>query len=145
MWKLLIANFSRYIQLTNEEIGIVKSFFTPKKFRKRHYILQEGDISRYENFIISGLTRTYEIDEKGVEHVVQFGVEDWWVGDLYSFLTESPSKYNIDCLEETEVLRISKANQDLLYQQVPRLERFFRIVIQNAYIASTSRISSTLS
>ena len=68
--------------------------------RKKQYILQEGDVSRYENFIVKGVTRTYEVDDKGQEHVVQFGMEDWWVGDLYSFLSETPSTYNIDCLED---------------------------------------------
>ena len=145
MWDLLIGNFSRHIQLTEEEINVIQSLFRHKKFRKRQFILQESDISRYESFVIRGLTRTYELDNKGTEHVVQFGVEDWWVGDLFSFLTETPSTYQIDCLEDTEVLQISKADQDLLYRQVPKMERFFRILIQNAYIASIHRIASSLS
>lgn len=144
MWNLLFKNFSRYVSLTDEEKEIIKSLFHHRKYRKRQFILQEGDVSRYDNFIIAGLTRTYEIDDKGQEHVLQFGMEDWWVGDMYSFLTDTPSTCNIDCLEDTEVLRISKPDEDLLYQKVPKLERFFRILIQNAYIASMNRISSSL-
>jgi len=144
MWDRLLNNLGKYNTLTQGEGEIIKSLFTYKKFRKRQYILQEGEIARHETFIRSGLTRTYEVDEKGQEHVVQFGPEDWWIGDLYSFLSETPGKYNIDCLEDTEVLQITKPNLELLYQQVPKMERHFRIIIQNAYIASTKRVASSL-
>ena len=144
MWEPLIANLSRFVTLTDDVKQIITSMFTFRKFRKRQYILQEGDVTRYETFILKGVTRTYEVDDKGQEHVVQFGLEDWWVGDLYSFLTETPTTYNIDCLEDTEVLQINKQNLEALYARVPKMERHFRIVIQNAYIASTRRVSSTL-
>lgn len=144
MHDALIKSLSKYVTLTAEEGEIVSRLFTAKKFRRRQYILQEGNVARFETFIVSGTTRTYEVDEKGQEHVVQFGLEDWWVGDLYSFLTETPSTYNIDCLDDTEVLQITKANLETLYESVPKLERHFRIMIQNAFIAATARVSSSL-
>ena len=144
MWSSLIQNLSRFVVLTNDDVEIIQSLFSPKKFRKHQYILQEGDISRWETYVVSGLTRTYEIDDKGQEHVIQFGAEDWWIGDLFSFLTETPSRFNVDCIEDTQVLQITKPDLDLLYQKVPATERHFRIMIQNAYIASTNRISSSL-
>ncbi|HUC79344.1 MAG TPA: Crp/Fnr family transcriptional regulator [Flavisolibacter sp.] len=140
----LIESLSKYVAISEEESAIIESLFVPKKFRKRQYIHQEGDITRYETFVVKGLTRTYEVDEKGQEHIVQFGLEGWWVGDLYSFLTETPSSYNIDCLEDTEVLQITKANQERLYELVPKMERHFRIIIQNAFIAATKRVSASL-
>lgn len=144
MWDALLQNLGKYVSLDAAEAAIIESLFTFRKFRKRQYILQEGDIARHETFISKGITRTYEVNDSGQEHVVQFGPEDWWVGDLYSFLTDTPSPYNIDCLEDTEVLQITKPNLDLLYQQVPKMERHFRIIIQNAFIASTQRVSSAL-
>jgi CRP-like cAMP-binding protein len=74
-----------------------------------------------------------------------FGVEDWWVGDLYSFLTQTPSTYFIQALETTEVLQINKAQLDELYERVPKFERFFRILLQNAFIAQQNRINQNLS
>lgn len=146
MDNLLLQNFKRqHIQLTPEEIEVIHSAFVPKAFRKHKYILQQGDIARYETFIVKGLTRTYEVDEKGHEHVLQFGLEDWWVGDLYSFLTNIPTFYNIDCLEDTEVLQISKPHLDQLYEQVPQMNQYFRILLQNAFITTTKRIGSSLS
>jgi len=144
MFEHLIKNLTRYVSLSDAEIAVIESLFSFRKFRKHQYILQEGEINRFETFIVSGLTRTYEVDEKGQEHIVQFGTEDWWVGDLYSFLTETPSVYNVDCLEDTEVLQITRPNIEILYEKVPKTERHFRIVIQNAFIASTRRVSATL-
>jgi len=144
MSEMLIKNLSRHVTLSNEEEEIILSLFTARKFRKHQYILQEGDITRHESFVAQGLTRTYEVDDKGQEHIVQFGPEDWWVGDMYSFLTETPTRYNIDCLEDTEVFQVTKGDLERLYLRVPKLERHFRIMIQNAYIASVHRISSTL-
>jgi CRP-like cAMP-binding protein len=144
MWEALIQNLSRFIVLSKDDIAIIQSLFTEKKFRKRQYILQEADVSRSETYVVTGLTRTYEVDDKGIEHIMQFGPEDWWVGDLFSFLTETPTRFNVDCLEDTQVLQISKPNLQLLYQKVPATERYFRIIIQNAYIASINRISSSL-
>jgi CRP-like cAMP-binding protein len=144
MYEALLSNLNRYVTLTEEEAGIVSTLFSYKKYRKHQYLLQEGDVARMETFIIKGLTRSYELDEQGQEHIIQFGVEDWWVGDLYSFLSGKPTKYNIDCLEDTEVLQIDRERQEQLYQEVPKMERHFRIIIQNAYIASTSRVAATL-
>ncbi len=144
MWNPLIKSLGKYVTISDEEAAVIESLFTFKKFRKRQYILQEGEITRHETFILKGVTRTYEVDEKGQEHVVQFGLEDWWIGDLYSFLTEIPTGYNIDCLEDTEVLQITKANLEILYQQVPKMERHFRILVQNAFTASTRRVVDTL-
>lgn len=141
----LIKNLSRFVSLTSGEAAIIESLFSHKKFRKKQYILQEGNISRVESFIIKGVARTYEVDSEGQEHVVQFGLEDWWIGDLYSFLTETPSVYNIDCIEDTELLQINKPDLDRMYEQVPKMERHFRIMMQHAYIAATRRVSGTLS
>lgn len=145
MHQSLIKSLSKHVSLTEEEVGIIESLFKHRKFRKRQYVLQEGEITRYETFIIKGVTRMYEADEKGQEHILQFGLEDWWIGDLYSFLTETPTRYNIDCLEDTEVLQITQADLETLYERVPKMERHFRIIIQNAFIASTQRVSASLS
>jgi CRP-like cAMP-binding protein len=145
MYEQLFKHFNKYISLTEEEFEECKVLFRYKKFRKHQYILQNGDISRHETFILSGCTRTYEVDDNGQEHIIQFGLETWWVGDLHSFLTNSPTRYNIDCLEDTEVLQIQRTEMEKMYDRIPRLERFFRLLIQKAYIASTDRIYSNLS
>jgi CRP-like cAMP-binding protein len=145
MYELLRRHFNKYVQLSEEEFQRSVSYFTHKKFRKHQYILQAGEISRFETYILSGCTRIFEVDDQGREHILQFGVEDWWVGDMYSFLTVTRSNLNIDCVEDTEVLQITLENQDRLCSDVPQLERHFRKLVQHAYCASIERISSNLS
>lgn len=146
MWALLEQNLlKRDIHLQPAEWEIMKELFTERRYRKNQFILQEGNTAQVETFILKGLTRTYEVDEAGQEHVLFFGSEDWWVGDLYSFLSGTPSRYNIDCLEETETLQITKSNLDRLYEQVPVMNRYFRILLQNAYITLSQRVGSALS
>lgn len=140
----LIKNLGKYVQLTEHDVTEILDLFGFRKLRKRQYLQQEGEVPKFDYFIARGITRTYEVDEKGQEHIVQFGAEDWWVGDLYGFLTGTPANYNIDCLEDVEVYQISKTNLDLLYERVPLLERHFRILFQNAYLASVKRVSDTL-
>jgi CRP-like cAMP-binding protein len=136
---------SRYIQLTKEETDYFTSLLKEKKLRRKQYLLQEGDISHYENFVVKGCLRAYHIDPKGQEHIVQFAVEDWWIGDMYSFLTQKPSKYNIDALEDSIVLSMEKKSMDELYTKVPKFEKFYRHLLQNAFIALQERIASNIS
>jgi CRP-like cAMP-binding protein len=145
MSSLLISHLQKHVTLTTEEADIIAQYFKPKKYRKHQYILQEGEVCRYETFIISGCARTYEIDDKGQEHILQFGLEGWWIGNMYSFLSGTPSEVNVDCLEDTEVLRITKPELELLYDKIPKIDRYFRILVQNAYMAAMNRISSNLS
>ncbi|HLO80133.1 MAG TPA: Crp/Fnr family transcriptional regulator [Chitinophagaceae bacterium] len=146
MFKALLQNLAAHgIDLTEAESETLQSLFIYKKFRKNQYILQQGDTARYETFVVKGLTRTYEVNDKGQEHVLFFGPEDWWVGDLYSFLSNTPSQYNVDCLEETEVLQISKQNLEVLYEKLPKMNQYFRVLFQNAFIAASQRVSATLS
>src|SRR4028118_2083977 len=145
MFEFLNNHFQKHISLSPEEVSICQELFRHKKYRRHQFILQEGETCRFETFIIKGCTRTYEIDDKGQEHILQFGLENWWVGDLFSFLSGSESRLNIDCLEDTEVFNISRPDLEDLYQKVPRLERYFRILVQNAYMAAMNRIYSNLS
>ena len=89
MYDLILKNISRFITLTPEEEQYFTSLLKIKKLKKKQYLLQEGEINRYDYFVNKGCLRTYTIDEKGLEHIVQFSIEDWWVGDMYSFLSFS--------------------------------------------------------
>jgi CRP-like cAMP-binding protein len=142
---LILQNVSKHIQLDKRETDLFVSLLQQKTIPRKGFLLKQGDVCKTENFITKGCMRTYTIDDGGFEHIVSFGVEDWWVGDLYSFLTQTKATYFIDALEDSEVLQITKENLDKLYQQVPKFERFFRLLFQNAFIAQQNRINQTLS
>jgi CRP-like cAMP-binding protein len=125
MFELLFQKFDEKIELTEEEKKLSRSFFVPKKLRKRQYLLQEGDVSKYIAFIEKGLLRSYTVDDKGNEHITQFAFEGWWISDQYSFLTGEPSEYNIEAMEDCELLLLTKQTEEEMLEKIPKLERFF--------------------
>lgn len=100
MYELFFQRFNNKVALTPEEEAMIKSFLTPKKLRKKQYLLQEGDVCKYIAFIEKGVLGENSVDENGHEHIIQFGLEGWAISDLFSFLTVEPATYNIDALED---------------------------------------------
>ncbi len=145
MFELLFKKFDEKVQLSDDEKQLARSFFIPKKIRKRQYLLQEGDVCKYGAFVEKGFLRCYTVDEKGNEHMLQFAFEGWWMADQYSFLTNTPSRFNIDALEDCELLLISKESEEKMLEKIPKLERYFRLLLQNSLIATFKRLESSLS
>ncbi|MCI0751390.1 MAG: Crp/Fnr family transcriptional regulator [Flammeovirgaceae bacterium] len=145
MYDLLFSNISKHIILDEREAAIVQSLFKPRVLRKRQYLLQAGDISRFENFVTKGLLRAYTVDRDGDEHIAMFAMEGWWISDMFSFLTETPATQHIDALEDSEVLHIEKPDLEKLYREVPKFDRFFRILLQNAFVANQQRVIASIS
>jgi CRP-like cAMP-binding protein len=145
MFDLLFQKIAEKVTLTAEEEGYCMAAFIPKKLRKRHYLLQEGDVCKYQAFVSKGILRSYTTNEKGAEHILQFATEGWWITDLYSYFTSEPSLFNIDAVEDAEVLLITQPEWEELMQKVPRLEHYFRILIQNHLVATQRRLLQTLS
>lgn len=145
MFDLILQNVARHVQLTDEEVDFFKSVLQPRKLRKRQYLLQAGDIARFENFVSKGLLRAYTLDKFNHEHIVMFASEGWWISDLYSFHSATPASLHIDALEDTDVLSIEKSDLEKLYLKVPKFDRFMRILLQNAFIANQNRILASIS
>jgi CRP-like cAMP-binding protein len=144
MYELLYKKIIEVIPLITEEFDFCKTLFVPKKLRKRQYLLQESDVSKYTVFVNKGLLRSYNVDEKGTEHILQFAFEGWWISDMNSFVNNQPSIFNIDALEDCELLLITKPSLELLFEKIPVFERYFRILLQNNLIATQKRLMSTL-
>ncbi len=136
----LINYLSTFISLDENEQDILASKVTHRTYLKNQYMVQQGDVCKYVNFITSGCTKTFYLDNHGTEHIVMFGIENWWIADLGSFITQSPADYNVQCIETTEVIQFTHQNLESLYTQIPKLERFFRKIIERALVASQKRI-----
>ena len=141
----LFDYIAQYIQLTAEEQALIESKVKIRKFLKGQFVVQNGDVCKYENFVLSGCLKTFYIDNEGQEHIAVFAVENWWTSDMASFLTQTPADYNIQCLENSVLVQIYYGDLEQLYLQVPKLERFFRIIIQKAYTSSQKRIINNFS
>src|SRR4030095_4101564 len=142
---LLISNISKHISLTAEEMEFFTSLLKSKSIANGEFLLREGDVCKYESFVVKGCLKTYYLDENGLEHIIDFSIEEWWADDLYSFLTQTASKSNIKAIEDTDILQIGKTDLELLYKKIPKFERFFRILFQNAFISQREQINLALS
>ncbi len=145
MFSLLKNHINSRVLLTEEEFNICTKFFISKKLKKHQFLLNEGDVCKYIGFVNTGCLREYKIDNKGVEHILQFAIEDWWVSDLNSFLTGLPASYNIDALQDSDVLLLEKSAREELLKNCPKMERFFRLLIEANHVASQRRIADSLS
>jgi CRP-like cAMP-binding protein len=145
MYQAYFKSLQSKVPFTDEELAIVQKYLTPKKLRKKQYLLQEGDVCRFTAFVEKGTLRAYTIDEKGSEHIIQFALEGWSIGDLYSFLTGEPATYTIDALEDSELVLIDRAAHDELLRILPKYETHTRLQITGAYIAMQRRITAAMS
>jgi CRP-like cAMP-binding protein len=108
-------------------------------------LLRQDEICKYSAFVALGCLRGYTIDKNGIEHVLSFAPPGWWIADLYSLFSEKPGTLNIEALEDTDIILLSKTGQEKLYTEVPKFERFFRVLTENSLVASQQRVVDNLS
>lgn len=141
----LLAYFDRLIPLNKEEKEFLKEKFHSRLFRKRQYVLQEGNVCTQFYFIVRGCLRMYKIDEKGSTYILQFATENNWINDLGSFHGVKTSALNIDALEDTVVLQITRDELISLYTQAPKFNLIFRVLVENAFIRLQERLLQNIS
>lgn len=140
MHELLIGHISRHVSLSEAETARIPDFFQQKKLRKKQLLLEEGDVCKADYFVLNGCLRQYETDKAGKEHVVQFALSGWWISDLYSMLTQTPAVYSIDALEESNVLLLDLPHREKLFQEIPAMNIYWRVIMENAFIALQRRV-----
>lgn len=140
-----ILHLRESIALTNNEAAIIGKNVKVKTLKKKEILLFAGNVSSYMQYIAEGCLRSYYMDSEAKEHIIQFGIEDWWINDLYSYLTQSPAKQHIQALEKSTVVQIHRDSLNELYDRVPTIERFFRFKFEKAYVALQDRTINTMS
>ena len=145
MYTHLDKSVREKVTLSLQEMELIHHYFIPKKIRKRQYLLNAGDVCQYIAFVEKGLLRSFSIDDKAHEHVIQFAMEGWWASDMASFLSGDDALYNIEALEDAELLLLTKASLNELMDKVPRMERYFRLLMQNNIVAYQRRVTSSQS
>lgn len=141
----ILDNISKIVDLTPDEEQRLRSRLETKQFKAKSIILHAGEVCKYSYFVNSGLLRSFTINDHIVEHVLSFACEGWWIGDMYSLLSQKPGNLFVEVLEDAEVVLLSKENQEILYQEIPKLERFFRILTENSLVANQERLMDNLS
>jgi CRP-like cAMP-binding protein len=147
----MFESFRNYINkysttpLTDDQFAQICAVFQPKKLRKKQYFLQEGEVCKYFSFIVKGAMRQYSVDDKGVEHTVGLFIENWWVGDRESFVMLTPSIYNIDAWEDSELLIATKADTLQIVRDIPAINEMVRKMDERHSIAVQKRINASVS
>ena len=145
----MVEVFKQYLAekmpLTEADWAVIEPVCIIKKLKKHQFLLQEGDVWRYHAFVCKGVLRRYSIDAKGIEHIIQFSIENWWAGDRDSLMNKTPSKYNIDAVEDSIILVIRNEDFDRLYQQLPAFNNMVNQILFRSFNASQERINATIS
>ena len=141
----IFANFALHVNLDASEQAYIKSVLMHQRLEKNKILLETGETCRNLYFVDKGCLRVFNRDKEGLEHNVLFCPENWWAADMTSFSGQVPAYYNIAALETTELFYFSYQSLEQLYIDVPKMERFFRILAQNGFSLYQRRVNSIIS
>jgi CRP-like cAMP-binding protein len=143
--ELILKNIAQHVSLTQQEQELFLSKTEIHHYKAKTVLLNAGQICRQSYFVNSGILRSFNINDNIVEHVLSFACSGWWISDMYSLLSQKPGNLFIQVIEDAEVVILSKENQEILYKEIPQLERFFRILTENSLVANQQRLMDNLS
>ena len=141
----ILQNIAKHVSLTSEEETLFLSKTETKFVKAKTILLSSNEIAKHTYFVNSGILRSFNINDNIIEHVLHFACEGWWIGDMYSYISQKPGNLFIEVLEDAELVIITKPNQEELYLQIPKLERFFRILAENSLVSHQERLMDNLS
>jgi CRP-like cAMP-binding protein len=144
MFDPLFNHLARFVRLSEQEHELLLTRLRFKKVSKKEYLLKQGQVCSEYIFVLTGCLRLYSITPAGTEQVLQFGIEGWWISDYHSFQNNIPSEYNIQAVEDSEIAIISRSGIEELFQKVPLLNNYFRIIMQRAYTAALKKMELLL-
>jgi CRP-like cAMP-binding protein len=142
---LLIESLEKYIPLSVEDKALICRSVRERKVKKNQFVVHEGAVQKCTNFLNEGSMRTYFIDASGQEHIVQFAIEGWWISDLQSFIMQVPATFNVQAIEDCDLLELPFESLELIYEKIPKMERYFRIITQRAFVSFQQRVVQNIS
>jgi CRP-like cAMP-binding protein len=143
--ELILQNIEQHVTLNQHERELFLTKTEIRQYKAKTILLNSGEICKHSYFVNSGILRSFNINDNIVEHVLSFACQGWWIGDMYSLHSQKPGNLFIEVLEDAEVVLLSKENQEILYREIPKLERFFRILTENSLVANQERLMDNLS
>ena len=139
-YDLLKKHIKGFLPLSAVELETICNYFEPKEIGKKDFFLTQGTTCKFEAFVIKGCFRVFSLDKEGNENTLYFAAKDWWLMDIDSFMNQIPSGLNIQALEDSTVLLISRKNKLALYNSLPVVEKLFRIMFQKALVSWQRRL-----
>ncbi|RYU94101.1 Crp/Fnr family transcriptional regulator [Emticicia agri] len=139
----LLNHIRKYIDLDEQEENIITACVQQLHIKKKEYLLKEGQLCKASYFIEKGCLRMFFISDKGDEQTTNFAIENWWLSDYSTLLSQKPSLFYIQAIEHTDILVLTAEQQEVLSKEIPKIERYFRFILQRAYGASQVRTKHT--
>jgi CRP-like cAMP-binding protein len=144
-YNLLFTNLNRYSKISEADFSQISAVLTKRFVKKKRALISEGDTCRYIFFVEKGIMRSFSTDKDGGEHVMQLAIEDHWIADLSSFITQTAGTLTVEAIEDSEVLLLPYAAIDQLCERLPQLEKYFRRLYQSAYVSMQQRYNGVQS
>lgn len=141
----ILQNVAKHISLEKEEVSYFTSLLTKMEIGRRGLVLKERQLCNAISYVQTGMLRAFYCDKDDNESIIMFAISDWWITDMYSFTTDKPSMLAIEALEDSTIFQLQKTDLEQLYVNVPKFEKFFRIIMQNAYVREQLRVIQNLS
>lgn len=142
---MLIESISRHVDLSEDDKKLIISSVRERKVKKGQFLVHEGGTCRNTHFVLEGSLCTYFTDLNGQQHIVQFAIEGWWISDLNSFIMQVPASFNVQAITDSKIFELPFESLEVLYEKVPRMDRYFRIITQRAFVSFQQRIVQNIS
>ena len=140
----ILKNIKRYVSLNESDEKQFISIVRTSKIKRRQFIVQPNFICSHQTYVLNGAFRSYFVNDEGIEHTIQFAIEDWFISDFNSYLNQKPASLFVEALEDAIVQQISYEDVENLCNENPKFERFFRLVAQKSFAYSQRRVLSNL-
>lgn len=140
MFDEIVTHMRRHISLTEAEVELLTQVLSIKDVKKKEHLLKAGEVCRDNYFVTKGCFRLYLITAKGAEQVIQFGIENWWITEYFSLKSGMSSNFYLQAIEPSTVIVLNRKDEEELFQKIPQMERYFRLVLEKAYSAQLNRI-----
>lgn len=140
-----LLNIKKHIHLSEADGDLIEQTWRRVKIPKKEFLFERGDVTKDAALVISGCLRSYSLDENGFEHIMQFAPANWWITDMYSFISQKPGDLSVQAILDSEVVLLSRKDQLMLFDKIPALERYFRILTENSLVAYRQRLIDNLS
>ncbi|MGB0166521.1 MAG: Crp/Fnr family transcriptional regulator [Luteibaculum sp.] len=140
----ILTNIKRYVDLNEEDEKSFVDIIRSSRVKRRQFIVQPNFVCSHQTYVVSGAFRSYFVNSEGIEHTIQFAIEDWFISDFNSYINQSPASLFVEALEDSLVHQIAYQDVEDLCSANPKFERFFRLVAQKSFAFSQRRVLSNL-
>ncbi len=140
----ILNNIKRYVDLNESDEEQFTAIVRTTRVKKRQFIVQPRFICTYQTYVVQGAFRSYFVSNEGVDHTIQFAIDDWFISDFNSYITQTPASLYVEALEDSIIQQIAYEDVEAICSMNPKFERFFRLVAQKSFAFSQRRILSNL-